>query len=70
MDGPTSHRSELVYAGHGQVNCDQDEHNPPVEERTCPAMGLSTCGASTELARILLLCARWLHASHHTTRLP
>ena len=69
MDGPTSHRSELVYTGHSQVNRDQDEHDPPVKERTRPAAGLCMHGALTELARILLLCVRWLHASHHITQL-
>ena len=70
MDGPTSHWGELVYAGHCQVNRDQDKREPPVEERTRPALGLCTHGVSTELARVLLLCARWLYASYHTTWFP
>ena len=69
-DGPTSHWGELIYAGHCQVNHDQDERDPPAKERARPAMGRHMCGASTELAHILLLCVRWCYASCHTTRFP
>ena len=69
-DGPTSHRGELVYAGHCQVNHNQDERNPPVEERALPAAGQRTHDAPTELAHILLLCARWRYASYRNTQFP
>ena len=69
MDGPTSHQGELVYTGHCQVNHDQDECDPPVEERALPE-GRRMHGAPTELARILLLCTCWCYAPYRTTRFP
>ena len=69
-DGPASHQGELVYTGHSQVNHDQDECNPPVEECPRPATGLYACGASTKLAHILVLCACWLYASYHNMWFP
>ena len=68
-DGPISHQGELVYAGHCQVNHDQEEHDPPVEERAQPAVGRRTCGALTKLTRILLLWAHWCYVSYLTARL-
>ena len=69
-DGPISHRGELVYAKHGQVDQYQDERYPPVEERTRPAASRRACGASAELACVLLLYMRCCYASYHTMRLP
>ena len=69
-DGPTSHRGELVYAGHDQVDQYQAECDPPVEERACPATGQRACSASAELARVLLLCSLRCYISYHTTWLP
>ena len=59
MDDPTSHRGELIYTGSRQVNHDQEERDPPVEERARPAVGWRAFGASTKLACVLLLCAHW-----------
>ena len=69
-DGPTSHQGELIYAGHCQVNHDQDERNPPVEEHALPVAGRRALGMLTKFARVLLLCACWLYASYRTTRFP
>ena len=55
-DGPTSHRGELVYAGHDQIDQHQGEHDLSVEDRGHPAAGRCSRGASAELARVLLLC--------------
>ena len=69
-DGPTSHRGELVYAGHDQVDQYQDERDPPVEERALPATSQHVRGALAKLAHVLLLCTLCCYASYHTTRLP
>ena len=66
----TGASSFTLVSGHYQVSRDQDEHDPPVEEHTRPAIGLCTCGTSTKLARVLLLCVHWLYASHRTTWPP
>ena len=70
MNGPTSHWGELVYAGPDQVDQYQAEHDPPVEERACPAAGRRARGMSAKLARILLLCSLCCYISYRTARLP
>ena len=60
MDNPTSHWGEVVHTGDCQVNHDQGEHVPPVEELVPPAAGRRALGAPTDLACALRLCVRWL----------
>ena len=70
MNGPTSHWGELAYAGPDQISQYQAEHDPPVEERTCPAAGRCVRGASAELARVLLLCSLCCYVSCRSARRP
>ena len=69
-NGPTSDWGELVYAGPDKVDQYQAKHDPPVEERACPAAGWRVCGTSAKLARILLLCSLCCYISNRTARLP
>ena len=70
MDGPTSHRGELVYAGRDQIDQHQCEHDLLVEDRGYPAAGRRSRSALAELARVLLLCTYCCYAPRRTTRLP
>ena len=69
-DNPTSHWGKVVHAGNHQVNHDQGEHVPPVEELDPPAAGRCMLGAPTDLARALRLCICWLHDALCATRCP
>ena len=39
VDNPASHWGKVVYAGDRQVDHDQEEHVPPIEERAPPGTG-------------------------------
>ena len=70
MDNPTSHWGEVVHAGDRQVNHNQDERIPPVEELAPPDVGWHALGAPTDLSRALLLCVRWLRNALHAAQHP
>ena len=57
-DHPASHGDELVHARRDQVDQHQDERDPPVEERACPAVRRHARGTLAELARVLRLLCR------------
>ena len=69
-DNPTSHWAKIVHAGDCQVNHDQGERVPPVEELDPPGVGWSVLGMSTDLACALLLCEHWLRDALHAARYP
>ena len=69
-DNPTSHWGEVVHAGNRQVDHDQGEHVPPVEEFAPLAMGWHALGAPTNLAHALRLCVHWLYDALHAARRP
>ena len=70
MDNPTSHWGDVIHAGNHQVNHDQDERVPPVEELAPPDAGRCTLGVPTDLAHTLLLCMRWLRDALRAARCP
>ena len=69
-DSLASHWGKVVYPGNHQVNHDQDERVPPVEECTPPGAGWHTRCVPTNLVRALLLCALWLHGTLHAVQRP
>ena len=75
-DDPASHWGEVVYAGNHQVDHDQEECVPPIEELAPPGAGPHTCGALTDLAHALLLCmfhacgTLGLRSTLHAARYP
>ena len=54
-DTPASHQGKIVYAGDHQVDHDQEERVPPIEERAPPGAGWCARGVLTDLACTLLL---------------
>ena len=69
-DNPTSHWGEVVYAGEHQVNQNQEERVPPVKELAPLDAGRRALSTSTDLARALHLCMRWLRNTLHAKRHP
>ena len=72
-DNPASHRGEVIYTGDCQINHNQEERIPPVEECAPPGACQRTRGVRTSIARTLLLCtlairsilyAAWCPKSH------
>ena len=69
-DNPASHRGGVVYTGDHQVDHDQEEHVPPIEEHAPPSMGWRMCCTPTNLTRALLLCTLWLRGALHAVWCP